>query len=625
MESLFAVSKSHHDVAGRRVKSPVRSYVAALFQATRWKIAMALILTAFLSLTEGIWLLMLVPIMQLVGLDTQTGTVGQLARFVSSIFAVVDVHLTLNTALVLFLLVITVNALLFRWQTTINFAIQQEFVVHLRQRLYRAIANSNWLLFSRTKSSDFTVVLTAEIDRVGAAAQMLLHLIVNSIVAAVYLALALQLSGIIAGLVFAVGAGLLVLLKGKRRPSRLTGEALSFALNGLYAATIEHLGGMKTAKSYGVEERNVEDFSQLTKRVAKMYADAVRNQAEAKCWFDIGSMWILNITLVVLVQILSVPSAGVLLLVFLFARVMPRLSAIQQTYQQFQNMLPAFATVTEVQARCEAAAEPKPARSEQIELRDSIRLERVSFSYEERGDHPVISDLDLVIRAGQTTAIVGPSGAGKSTVADLVIGLIVPNRGRVLVDEVPLRAERMRAWREQIGYVPQETFLFHDTIRANLLWARPDATDEEIREALRQAVVDDFISRLPEGMETIIGDRGVRLSGGERQRLALARALLRRPAVLILDEATSNLDSENENRIQGAIDELHGRITILIITHRLSTVRQADTIHVLAQGHLVESGDWESLMANEENTRFRSLCRAQRLNGVDAQGLLVPK
>ncbi|MDP9439524.1 MAG: ATP-binding cassette domain-containing protein, partial [Actinomycetota bacterium] len=218
--------------------------------------------------------------------------------------------------------------------------------------------------------------------------------------------------------------------------------------------------------------------------------------------------------------------------------------------------------------------------------------------------------LDLAIRAGETTAIVGPSGAGKSTVADVVRGLVVPVRGRVLVDGTPLRAGMMRSWRGQIGYVAQDTFLFHDTVRANLLWARPDADDEEIRAALRSAAAEEFVRELPDGMDTILGDRGVRLSGGERQRLALARALLRQPQLLILDEATNALDSENEKRIQKSIEQLHGRMTILTITHRISTIRNADVIHVLERGRLVETGDWDALLAKEDG-RFRAMYAAQ--------------
>jgi ATP-binding cassette subfamily C protein len=290
---------------------------------------------------------------------------------------------------------------------------------------------------------------------------------------------------------------------------------------------------------------------------------------------------------------------------------MPRLSGLHQSYQLLVNALPAFATFVEMQECCKAAVEPRPRTAEKVDLRDGVEFEHVSFAYEP--ETRVISGLDLFIRAGETTAIVGPSGVGKSTIADLVIGLIVPDGGRLLVDGAQLSAERMRGWRDQIGYVPQDTFLFHDTIRSNLLWACPGAPEEEMRRALQLAAADEFVEALPKGLETVVGDRGVRLSGGERQRLALARALLRKPALLILDEATSALDSKNEQRIQRAIEALHGDMTILIITHRLSTIREADLIYLVENGSVVEFGNWDDLLA-KENGRFQILYGAQRID-----------
>jgi ATP-binding cassette, subfamily C, bacterial len=165
------------------------------------------------------------------------------------------------------------------------------------------------------------------------------------------------------------------------------------------------------------------------------------------------------------------------------------------------------------------------------------------------------------------------------------------------------------AWRRRIGYVNQDTFLFNDTIRENLLSVRPDAGEEVLIGALHAAAAD-FVLGLPDGIDTVVGDRGIRLSGGERQRIALARALVRRPAMLVLDEATSALDAENERAIQRAIDRMAGRQTILVIAHRLASVRSADVIHVMEDGRIVESGSWEALMEDPRG-RFRALCRAQ--------------
>jgi ATP-binding cassette subfamily C protein len=242
-------------------------------------------------------------------------------------------------------------------------------------------------------------------------------------------------------------------------------------------------------------------------------------------------------------------------------------------------------------------------------------LVAITYRYPERGNHPALRDLTLNIPARRTTAVVGPSGSGKTTVADLVIGLLRPTEGDVLVDGTPLNDIDLRQWRRRIGYVPQESFLFNDTVRANLLWGSESAiTDEELMEALRIVRLEELIASLPRGLDTLVGERGVHMSGGERQRLALARALLRRPRLLILDEATSSLDYENEALIQRAVEALHGGMTVLLITHRLPIVRHADTIHVLDRGRLVESGNWNELM--REGTRFAELSRAyQRTEG----------
>jgi ATP-binding cassette subfamily C protein len=448
-------------------------------------------------------------------------------------------------------------------------------------------------------------------ERIGPATYYILNLLATSIVAIVYILLAIKLSATMTGLVFLCGIGLIFLLKKKTKIAHETGEGLSEAMSGLYNAISEHLNGMKTAKSYGVEERHVEIFRGLAEQVRHQYTYAIQNQAEVNYWFNIGSVIILSLILFVSVQFLSISTAGLLLLLFLFARLMPKFSSIQQSFQSFINMLPSFNRVMEMQRRCEEASEAETPRYEKIDIGHGIKFDKVSFSYD--GNSPVIKDLDIDIKAGQTTAMVGPSGAGKTTIADLIMGLIVPNEGSILIDGKKFGPEKMRAWRGQIGYVPQDTFLFNDTVRANLLWAKPDAKEEEINQSLRFAAAEEFVNGLPKKLDTTLGDRGILVSGGERQRIALARALLRKPSLLILDEATSSLDSENEKRIQNAIEKLHGQMTILVISHRLSTIRGADMIFVIEDGHLVESGTWDELLAKGDG-RFRVLCKAQEID-----------
>jgi ATP-binding cassette subfamily C protein len=585
-----------------------RRYLITLIKVMSWKVLVALGLMICLSTMEGISLLMLVPLLQLVGLNVQEGSIGRLAEFISSTFSTIGIRPTLIAVLCVYIFIVIIHSLLRRWETSVRLSLEYEFVVRLREKLYQAIANTNWLFFARNRVSDFTHALTIEMERIGEATYYILNLLATGIVAIVYILLAIKLSATMTGLVFLCGIGLLLLLKKKTKIAHETGEGLSEAMNVLYNAISEHLNGMKTAKSYGVEERHVEIFRRLAEQVRFMYTHSVRNQAEANYWFNVGSVIILSVILFVSVQVLSTPTAGLLLLLFLFARVMPKFSSIQQSLQSFINMLPSFNRVTELQKRCEEATEAETQRYEKINIGHGIRFNKVSFGYD--GNSPVIKNLDIMIEAGQTTAIIGPSGAGKTTIADLLMGLIFPNKGSILIDEKEFGPEGMREWRKQIGYVPQDTFLFHGTVKANLLWAKPDANEEEINQSLRFAAAEEFITNFPKGLDTVLGDRGVLVSGGERQRLALARALLRKPSLLILDEAISSLDSENEKRIQKAIEKLHGQMTILVISHRLSTIRGADVIHVVEDGRLVESGTWDTLIS-KENGRFRASYIAQ--------------
>ncbi len=588
----------------------LRAYISALLHSAQQRVPLAVALMVARSFTQGIGLLLLIPLLHLVGFKVQGGTTGRLHQFALSAFTAVGLQPTLVGVLSVYVVFVTLQVLLQRSETIVNLELEQGFVLQLRQRLFRAISYTGWLFFSRRRASDFTHALTMEIDRVGAATHSLLSIMAGTLVAVIYVVLALQLSATITLVAFASGIVLVLVMRRSTGAARLTGEQLSATVGDMLGAVTEHLAGMKTTKGYGLEGRNVALFAQRSEQVSRAHVLVRRNYANVSAFFSIGSVLILALLLYLAVEVFGLPAAGVLLLLLIFSRLVPRFSGIQQSYQYLINALPAFSTVMETIRSCEAAAETRPTGGERIELRQGIRLDGVSFRYELHGQESTIRDLNLSIPARETTAIVGPSGAGKTTVADLVMGLVIPESGQVLVDEVPLSAEQMQAWRERIGYVPQDTFLFHDTVRANLLWAHPDAREEELWESLRLAAAEAFVSRLPQGLDTVLGDRGVRLSGGERQRLALARALLRKPSLLILDEATSALDSENERRIQRAIEELHGDITILVITHRLSTIRGADVIYVLENGRLVESGSWDDLVA-DPSSRFHALWREQ--------------
>jgi ATP-binding cassette subfamily C protein len=576
------------------------------------RVSASIAMMALAGAAEGVGILLLVLLVSSLGIDVSTGGAADVAGTGRRVLALAGIVPALLPILLAYVVVIVFQAGVLRAQTILNLDIEYRFVALLRSRLYDAVANARWLFLARTRGTDFSHALTTEVDRAGMATYQLLWAASTLFVMVAQVALALRISAPLTLLVFAAGGLLTALLAPRFRRTRQAGEAITIATSEVHALAVEHLAGMKTVKSQAAEHASAVEFARLSQAVAGRALDAVRLQADMRALFEAGAVVILAVLLIAAVRVFSVPPALLFVLLFLFARLMPRVSSVQQGLHQYATALPALAHIETLQARAEAAREDGGAETPvkdpfPPQLTRAVRLEHVSFAYE-AGARVAVGDISISIPAGQTTALVGPSGCGKTTVADLVTGLLAPTAGRVLIDDVELTPDRARAWRSRIGYVAQDTFFFHDTVRANLTWAAPDASDLELRAAL-DAAAADFVFQFPEGLDTIIGDRGTRLSGGERQRLALARAMARRPALLILDEATSALDTVNERKVFDAIERLHGSVTMLLITHRLWTLGGVDTIHVLDDGGLVESGPWDTLRA-ATGSRFATLCRA---------------
>lgn len=277
---------------------------------------------------------------------------------------------------------------------------------------------------------------------------------------------------------------------------------------------------------------------------------------------------------------------------------MPILSALLQGNIQISNFLPSYEQLISLR---EKAAKAEEILGQRIftRMKCGVELKDVDFTYP--GRVQTLAGINMYFRKGQMTALVGESGSGKSTVTDLVLGLQIPERGEVLIDGVSLGDWNQNSFRERIGYVPQDPLLFHASIRDNLLWSFEQAKEDDLWEALRLANAEDFVKELPQGIDTLVGDRGVRLSGGQRQRIALSRALLRKPELLILDEATSSLDSESELLIQQSIERVAQDTTILVVAHRLSTIAKADQVYVMRQGRVVEEGAFKELSTNPDS------------------------
>ena len=597
-------------IGDNRKHNMLAHYIKTLFQYAGIRAWISLGLMVLLGLTQGVGLLMLIPFLRLIGLGGGEGP-GGLATHIGRVFEGVGLPLTMSSILCVYVGIVTAHAMVTRYGEVLNTKIIEGFTQILRNSLYQALCRTEWLCFLRTRGSDVTHVLTSDLDRVGFATQQLLQLIGTVIIAGMHIAVALIISVPMTLFALACGGGFLLVLRPFNRRSNTFGKRLRRSMNDMYSAVTEHLGGMKIAKSYSLEAVHEQNFQTITNDVTDQMVRFTRVNAATRMYYGVGAATALAAFFYVAVEVAHLPAANLLLIVFLFARLLPRFSMIQQCVQRIANALPSFEAALEMERRFEAMKEPLSMGAvSPLGLDREIRLSNVSFRYHKSNEIRAIRDVDLIIPARGMTAIVGPSGAGKSTMADLILGLLSPEQGEVRIDDQPLTGELLHRWRRSVGYVPQNTFLFHDTIRANLLWALPDAKDADLWSALRLAAADQFVSRMLEGLDTVVGDRGVRLSGGERQRIALARALLRRPSLLLLDEATSSLDLENEHQIQEAINELHGELTILVIAHRSSTILRADRIVVLDKGRIVEKGTRRELSARPHG-RFCSMAGAK--------------
>ena len=398
-------------------------------------------------------------------------------------------------------------------------------------------------------------------------------------------------------------------------------DAVRAAAGRIADTLTNNLGGIATIKAFTAEEREVDRVAIDSRAYGEANAEAIRLSSAFIPLIRMAILAGFTVTLVVGGRAALNGDLEVGLyatLVYMTQRLLWPLTELGETLDLYQR---AMASCRRIFGLLDGRAE-HPARAPATcarRCRGAVRFDDVTFAYATGGD--VLHGLDFEIPAGETHAIVGATGSGKSTVVKLLLRLYEPTRGQICIDGVPIHELTYRSLRGSMGFVSQDVFLFQGTVRENLTYGRPDATDADVEWAARLAEAHDFVMALPDGYDTIVGERGQKLSGGQRQRLTIARAILRDPAILVLDEATSAVDNETEAAIQRSLAHVSADRTTIVIAHRLSTVRHAHRIHVLEAGRIIEAGTHEELV--EHGGLYAALWRVQTGEATDADAAIV--
>lgn len=536
----------------------------------------------YLGLTEGIGLMLIIPFIALAGIGEGSLGNSKLVGFVRQMIEQLQFTPTLLNMLLVYVLLLTFYAFVKYIQSRLNVSISQNMVRKWRQELYSDIVYSNWRYIVSRKLPELVNTIVKEVAQVGQGTNQFVQLIGSSIILVVQTILAFLISP---SLTFIAVSGSLILGLASKRFNKKSFELgqRDFGTNrNLHTQSFEQLSALKLAKSYGLEERSTSEFNALTDKIADVTIEMRNLSAKNKMLISIGSAVLLSVFFIIAIEMIDASLGQMLLLAFIFSRMIPKISSIISSYQGILNMLPAYMSVVKLQREIKQdTREEKKLNDVDLTFTKSIDFENVSFSY--NSTSPVLKNLSISFPKGSHTAIIGESGKGKSTLADLMMGLITPTSGDINIDSKPLSNSTFRSWRRKVGYIPQDNFLFHDTLKHNLTWLRPESSLEEINAALAQAEMLSFVESLSEGLETIVGDRGVRMSGGQRQRIILARTLLLKPEVLILDEATSALDPTNETAILNTIGRLKSDITVIIISHKKNISNQVSRVIDLSE------------------------------------------
>lgn len=570
------------------------------FGRYRWHVIALAVFGIISALLEGIGINAVIPLMSFfMGGVAVGGTATDfITGTIQGLFAFLHIPFSFRFLLIFIFCLFIARAISVVVFGYIRGWITADFLGKESEDVMRRALLTSWPFSLKQKIGTMHNTLVRDVQQTGNLLNSVAQIVQSFSGFLMYLLVAINISPAMTAYTVGGGAVLLLLLRPFLRRAQRIGNQAAGVEKQFAQFLSEHIIGMKSIKSAGVERAAIASGIAHIRLLRHLSIRQSFVGTMSTSFFQPAA-----IIIVVLLFLLTYHAPGFSIISFaaslyLIQKIFTYLESGQNAMQSINGLLPYAKNIAAFKHSLTEHRESSEGTA-QFMFTEEIAFEEVTFSYGE--DKPVLDGVDFSLKAGETVGLIGPSGAGKTSVADLLLRLFKPRAGRIMLDGVSSDSVSLEAWRTHIGYVSQDVFLLNSTIEENIRFYNKELTTEDIERAAKQANIYDFIARLPDGFQTLTGDRGVMLSGGQRQRIALARVLAGEPVLLILDEATSALDHESEKLIHESIRALHGKVTVLIIAHRPSTVAEADSILVLSHGRIVERGSPEELLKNRES------------------------
>ena len=582
---------------------PVLRTLWRVFGKYRWHVLVLAVFGSFSAILEGIGINAVIPLISFF-MGANASLPGDfISHIIQSIFAFFSIPYTFRYLLGFILCLFVVRAVTMSAFGYVRGWITSDFLSSESQEMFRHTLSASWPFLLKQKIGHIQNTLVRDMQRTSNLLEVVSQTIQSLTGFTMYLLVAINISPQMTLYTLVGGGVLLFAARPFLRRTRDTGARMASAEKDISQFLGEHIIGMKSLKAAGAEKKALITARSILLSLRAYYVKMVLIRSVNTSMFQPFSIIFIAILFLIMYKTpnFSIIAFGAAL--YLIQKIFVYLESLQSSLHSVVELLPYAEQVTSYKKNLISAKEEAVVGKTPFSFHKEIRFSDLTFSYDEK--EPVLSGVNFTVLRGEIVGIVGPSGAGKTSVADLLLRLFKPGNGEISVDGVSIEDISLEEWRSHIGYVSQDVFLLNTTIADNIRFYRDGISDEDIFEAAKQANIYETIAEFPDGFETVVGDRGIMLSGGQRQRIALARAIVKRPEILVLDEATSALDHDSEKLIQESIRALRGMVTVVTIAHRPSTVADADRIIVLDRGHVVEEGSSTELLKNQDSYFYK--------------------